>query len=138
MCYCFLKKKKKKGCVFTGPPAWLAAVGCVYSDRWASWYYQTAYNLSPLLLRSHSGRCSPGTNHGGIQRNVHQGQEMMLLIYIRMLTLDNNWSTCLLKESKMKTCDFSSRSTRIGGSSSASRYSSSSPSSYGRRMVSES
>lgn len=38
----------------------------------------------------------------------------------------------------MQTCDFSNRSTKIGGNSSASRYSSSSPSSYGRRMVSES
>lgn len=37
-----------------------------------------------------------------------------------------------------QTCDFSNRSTRIGGNSSASRYSSSSFSSYGRRMVSES
>lgn len=36
------------------------------------------------------------------------------------------------------TCDFSNKSTRTGGSSSASRYSSSSPSSYGRRIVSES
>lgn len=39
---------------------------------------------------------------------------------------------------KKQTCDFSNRSTRIGGNSSASRYSSSSFSSYGRRMVSES
>lgn len=45
----------------TGSPAWLAAAGCVCSDRWASWYFQTACNLSPLLLHSHSGRCSPET-----------------------------------------------------------------------------
>ena len=46
--------------------------------------------------------------------------------------------TFLYVQMSIHTCDFSNRSTRIGGNSSASRYSSSSPSSYGRRMVSES